>query len=237
MPLEHARLIASWVALSGQLNLCSEWLPGLPSDRLEILRRTMPNHGVTARPVDIFEHDPPRLWLVTDDRSQPRRDVIGVFNWDLDEQMIECSLNELGLDAREHYAAFDFWRNELTDSISGRLRVTIPGQSCRVLAVRRQSNRPQLISTSRHVTQGMVDVTGEVWDEKSRTLRGTSRLVRGDNYQLRIIVPDTSWRAKTITVSDGSSGAPCDVHQSGTLVRATIHSPGDQSAAWAVAFE
>jgi alpha-galactosidase len=57
MPLKHAQLICSWVALSGQLNLSSEWLPGLPAERLDILKRTMPQHQATARPVgQFFKH-------------------------------------------------------------------------------------------------------------------------------------------------------------------------------------
>lgn len=236
MPLEHARLIASWVALSGQLNLCSEWIPGLPAERLAILQRTMPNHAATARPVDLFERDPPRLWLVTDERSQPRRDVIGAFNWDRQERMIQYSVTELGLEAGVQYAAFDYWANEITPPIEGQLRVTVPGRSCRVLAVRPRSDRPQLISTSRHVTQGMIDVTAETWDAASRTLRGKSRLVGGDSYELRIVVPDTRWKAKMVTVSDNGSDVSASVRQEGTLVRATLQSQGDQEIAWAVAF-
>ena len=69
IPLKHARLITSWVALSGQFNLNSDWIPGLPPERLELLKRTMPHHGVTARPVDYFDTVMPGIWLVTDARQ------------------------------------------------------------------------------------------------------------------------------------------------------------------------
>jgi hypothetical protein len=70
--IEHARLICSWVTISGNLNLCSEWLPTLPPDRMDILKRTMPSHGLPSRPVDLFENELPRIWLLTDDRHEPR---------------------------------------------------------------------------------------------------------------------------------------------------------------------
>ena len=92
MPLKHAQLVCSWVALTGQLNLSSEWLPGLPPERLAILQRTMPGHGLLPRPVDLFEHDPPRIWLLTDDRGDVRRDVIGLFNWDDEEATFDETL-------------------------------------------------------------------------------------------------------------------------------------------------
>jgi len=62
----------------------------------------------------------------------------------------------------------------------------VPPGSCRVIAVRAVEAHPVLVSTSRHVTQGMVDVTGEVWDGVRKTLSGTSQVVGGDPYELRV---------------------------------------------------
>ena len=45
MPLAHAQLICSWAAISGQLTVFSEWLPGLPEDRVDLLRRRRPPDG------------------------------------------------------------------------------------------------------------------------------------------------------------------------------------------------
>jgi hypothetical protein len=191
----------------------------------------MPSHGAVARPLDLFEHDPPRLWLV------PRRDVIGAFNWDRQEQTIECSLKALGLDEGVEYVAFDYWANEVAEPIEERLRLTIPGRSCRMLAVKARSDRPQLVSTSRHVTQGMIDVTAETWELASRTLRGTSRVVGGDTYELRIVVPDAGWKAKSITLDDNGSGVFSDFQQVGALVRATLRLREDEEVDWAVEFE
>ena len=47
-----------------------------------------------------------------------------------------------------------------------------------------------LISTSRHVRQMAFDIKDLAWDGQQRVLRGTSRAVAGDPYQLRIYVPD-----------------------------------------------
>ena len=77
--------ITSWVALSGQVYLNSDWLPGLPAERLDIIKRTIPAHGATARPVDYFDAIMPRIWLVTDTRRPVRRDVLGLFNWESDD--------------------------------------------------------------------------------------------------------------------------------------------------------
>jgi hypothetical protein len=240
MPLNHAHLVCSWVAISGQLNLSSEWLPGLPADRLEILRRTMPSHGLLPRPADLLENDPPQLWLVTDERRTPRRDVIGIFNWDDDEQDFDYELGQLGLDEDVQYAAFDFWRNELAPKLTERLKVTVPGQSCQILAVRPIAEHPQVLSTSRHVTQGVIDVLEEKWSPADRTLRGRSEVVADDPYQLRILMPDhaTGWKIEAADAkADDGSKVDTKFDQSERLLRMTIDSAVTQEVNWMIQFE
>jgi len=94
LTLTQARTFASWVALSGCLNLVSEWLPGLPADRLECVKRSMPNTGLAARPLDLFEHMPAQAWRLTNGR----RHVAGLFNWDASKPVkVAVKLADLGL--------------------------------------------------------------------------------------------------------------------------------------------
>jgi len=234
MPLKHAQLICSWVALTGQLNLSSEWLPGLDAERLDILRRSMPAHGLLPRPSDLFENDPPRLWLLTDDRGRARRDVIGMFNWDKQQRTFAYPLDRLGLDAETEYVAFDYWANEPVAAVKERLQITVPRRSCRILAVRPRAAHPQVISTSRHITQGVVDITAEEWDAASRTLRGKSQVVGNDPYELRLALPaDGQWHIASVE----ASGLKAAHAQTSGLARVTIKSPVSQELAWSVKFK
>jgi hypothetical protein len=74
--------------------------------------------------------------------------------------------------------AFDYWSNAVVQPMKGRLQIAVPAESCRILAVRPRSADPQLLSTSRHISQGIVDVLEEKWDAGSRILAGRSRVVR-----------------------------------------------------------
>ena len=179
LALEHARLSCSWAAISGQITVASDAFDRLPPERVQILQRVMPAHGCRARPVDLFDEPLPRIWLVTDDRHEPRRDVIGLFNWSTKTAAIDVAVDRVGLPPGQ-YAAFDYWAEGLLPPIRERLTATVPPLSCRVLAVRATRGEPQLLSTSRHVTQGMVDVVAERWDAARRELSGTSRVVGGD---------------------------------------------------------
>ncbi len=236
-PLEQARVNASFTAITGDLFYNSDWMPDLPAERLDILKRTMPAHGLAARPADYFENDPARIWVLTDTRRQPRRDVVALINWEQKKPVdISISTARLGLPAAKEYVAFDFWSDTFLAPFSGELHATLPAASCRVLAIRPASAAPQLLSTSRHVTQGIVDVIEEKWDEAAKTLSGKSRVVANDPYELRVIVPvGDSWTAKEFSVP--GSDAKAEIKQDGPRIRAKISSATSREILWQIKFE
>ena len=83
----------------------------------------------------------------------PRRDLIGLFNWSDRPSNFDSALERIGLASGTDYVAFDFWANALVPALTNRLQTQLPARSCQMLAVRPRLDRPQLISTSRHVTQ------------------------------------------------------------------------------------
>lgn len=242
IPLESARCLASWNAISGQMISLSDWLPTLPANRIDIIRRCIPGHGVTARPIDLFSAWPPRHWLVTDQRpDRQRRDVIGLFNWSSQAEELSLPLKGIGLPQAEEYIAFDFWSGELFKPFKGTLRLTVPGAACRILAVRPLLPRPFLIGTSRHVTQGILEVKKEAWDAPSKTLAGTSAVVAEDVYELRIVAraPHADWSLEKAAVSaaDADAGVTIAASETNGLVRAVIKSPASRDVAWTVCFK
>lgn len=238
MPIAHARLLCSWVALTGQLTVMSDWLPELPAERLEILKRILPNHGLKPRPVDLFDHELPRIWILTDTRGETRRDVLGFFNWNEDEACrIEETAARLGLPDAKTYAGFDFWASKAIEPFSDRLAIDVPAGSCRLIAVRPTIDRPFVISTNRHISQGIVEVKEETWDENANSLSGRSRVVAGDPYELRIVAPfyTTGARAEEISVDCGDPEPR--LQQEGDDVRATFISPTSGEVFWQIRFK
>jgi len=262
LSVEQAQVSCSWAAIAGQLTIGSDDFKSLPPERIDVLRRVMPSHGATARPVDLFDEALPRVWLVTDDGGEPRRDVIGLFNWGDRAAEFDCTLKRLGLPEKgsdplspggltpfrtgTKYMAFDFWAGRMLPPVEKSLRATLPAQSCMVLAVRPVGAHPQLLSTSRHVTQGIVDVVEERWDGAAGALSGTSRVVGGDPYELRVATHTTGglWRASVAEVSpeDRAAGVSIEIvgseaKQERGLVRATVRSPKSRQVQWTVRFE
>ncbi len=245
VPLEHARALVSWVTLAGQLHASSIYFAELPDERLDLLRRAMPSHTLRPRPVDLFERRIPRVWLLTDDRADSPRYVVGLFNWKEKEPVtIEEGFARIGLPEAKQYAAFDYWANRFLRLDGQQLTETLPAASCRILAIRPAVDRPQLISTSRHITQGVVDVVEERWDAEAKSLRGTSKVVGNDPYELRIVRPtDGTWAVASVSVgqADREAGvkielvsATGDEQSVGWRVR--IDSPTNREVQWAVGF-
>ena len=202
LTLDQARANASWVSVTGQLFVVSDDFSKLTPDRLDVLKRVVPAHGRPARPVDLLEEDMPRIWHVTDTRGPVRRDVVALFNWDGKTTWdADYPLDRIGLPDAKSYIAYDFWGDRLLPTVADRLKATLPKSSCLILAVRPAVDHPQLISTSRHVTQGMIDVSNEKWDAATLTLSGTSKLVPGDVYELRIATGSKSWKAASVDSS------------------------------------
>jgi hypothetical protein len=241
LPLNEARLICSWLTISGQLSVSSDAFADLPAERLDLLKRTLPSHGLRPRPVDLFEEPIPRLWLLTDERRGVRRDVVGLFNWSNEEVQVEYALDRLGLPGRGDYVGFDYWANALVLAFKGQLHRTLPPRSCAVWSVRPVAAHPQLLGTSRHITGGIVDVLDEKWDAGARTLHGESRVVGGDAYELRIHAKKgrTSWQVADVEVGeeDRAAGVTAAVKEEGELVRVTIRSAKSRDVRWRVRFK
>ena len=91
-----------------------------------------------------------------------------------------------------------------------------------------------MVSTSRHITQGIVDVINEQWDGK-QTLSGESRVVAGDRYELRIVVPvgAQSWTVQSASV-EGIRDVTCT--QNGPGIRVSFVPKKTGTVKWTVDF-
>lgn len=193
LPLSQCRTLTSWAAIAGGLFSFADWVPKLPDERLELLRRTLaPHRRYTAtRPIDLFESPLANAWSITVGRQR----VFGLFNWsDTEPLTIDYEAAYAGLESERTYVGFDFWGNRFVPPFKGRLQATLAPTDCLVLAVAEQSEtEPVLVSTSRHVASPVFDVRSCEWDAQSRVMKGVSEVVGGEAYELRFCLPKR-WR-------------------------------------------
>ncbi len=235
VPLQQARALVSWTALSGQVHGSSESYPDLSAERLDLLKKSMPAHNADSRPVDLFERQIPAIWLVSDSLSHPMRFVLGVFNWQQQDSLeFNVSLNELGLDGA--YYCYDYWQQKRLENLSDSVTIKLPPASCSVLALRRIVDYPVVISTNRHVTQGIIDIKREEWSAAEARLQGQSELMPNTAYELFIALPaDSTHRRVRNIITEPALTVSFD--QKDQVLRAQFYSTKQQLVEWQINFK
>jgi hypothetical protein len=244
LTLDQARAWGSWIAISGQLNIASEWLPGLPEDKLDVIKRSMPNHGLCGRPIDLFENTLAQVWHLTAGAGQQRKDIIGLFNWDDKKpDTVRVELDRLNLPdcGSRTYVGFDYWADKFIPPFAGEFEAELRPASCIVISIHSLGERPVLVSTSRHITQGIVDVAEQIWDSGRNELRGKSNIVGSDPYELRIFAPTDAVSRQVssadVSKADHKAGVTIETKQAGPEIRITINSPENRLVSWKVLFK
>lgn len=95
-------------------------------------------------------------------------------------------LEWLGLDGSKKYVGFEYWDNTFIDPFSARLERTVPARTCQVVSLVEMRDEPQVIGTSRHITQGVMDLLSTEWNAGEKSLAGRSLIVGGDPYEIRV---------------------------------------------------
>lgn len=238
LTLDQARVWATLQGLTGQALMSSDRLMDLSEDRVELLRRVYP--ATDIRPLDLFPTERyKRIWDLKINHLGRAYDVVGVFNFG--ESKTERTLlkwKDLGLPEDELIHVFDFWNREYLGAWKKAMLVEAAPTSCRVLTLVPASSRIQLVSTSRHMTQGWVDLVSVEENAESKFIKGSSRVVKNDPYQLSFAFPrGTNYVIKQISARASGEALPVRVfnHQGWSAVQLT--SPTTGQVDWEVTFE
>ncbi|MBX6332530.1 MAG: NPCBM/NEW2 domain-containing protein, partial [Gemmatimonadaceae bacterium] len=244
MPDGTARAWATLFGLTGQSLMSSDRLTDLPASRVELLRRVFP--ATDIRPLDLFRPANIRKPIIDLKVHHLGRDydVVGIFNDSPDSTATRLlSWRALGLDTTATYHVYDFWGGAYYGAWEHGVFVDVPPADVRVVTLVRATDRPVLVSTSRHITQGWVDLLALHSGGTSAhpALSGRSRVIAGDPYTLTIGLPRgaATYRLAAARARGEGRGAPVRVswatHQGYATV--TIASDSTQTVAWDLAFE
>lgn len=116
--------------------------------------------------------------------------VVNVFNMESESGDAEILLNEdLGLDQKE-YIVYDYTQDKLVGILDKSFHVMLEGCESKIFSVREKQNRPQIISTSRHISQGAAEIKDMQWNHDVCELIVDAELIENVNYTLTLYVPD-----------------------------------------------
>jgi hypothetical protein len=238
LTLDQARAWATLQGLTGQALLSSDRLMDLSAERVELLRRVYP--AVDVRPLDLFPSQRnKRVWDLKVKHLGRSYDVVGVFNYD-DSRTEQNRLNweDLGLATTTPVHVFDYWNKEYLGAWENGMTVNVAPSACRVLTLLPDTDQIQLISTSRHITQGWVDLLAQRYDASSNTCTGTSKLIKDDPYELSFVFPrGKNFAVKKAAARGASGNLPVRIsnHQGWATVQ--VVSPRTAEVSWEISFE
>jgi hypothetical protein len=234
----QAKVDANFHALAGSTLFVSEAFNApYPADRIELLKRISPPTMDVGYPVDLFVRRPAQIWNMPVERPFGKWCVLAVFNWiGRGDQKFTATLDaarDLRLDPAKEYIAYEFWSKTLLGTFKGKFSPRgVAPYDCDVYSIVEKQDHPVLVSTSRHVRQMAFDIKDLAYDAPQRALRGTSRAVAGDPYQLRIWLPD-GFTAQSVSLSgDLVSTMKTD----GRLLTVDFTSPSGRDVDWKVSF-
>jgi len=169
-------------------------LERLPDPRIH-LRHPQLNHAPQYGKQPIW-------WMLEIDRPFEHWSVLARFNWREisrhwargDRAAEEVSFSDLGLCDQKEYLVYEFWSKRFLGKCKGSFTAPAqgPDNGMQVFAIREAREHPSIISTTRHISQGGVSLSGVKWDANAGTLSGTSAVVVGDPYVLTVYLPGGS---------------------------------------------
>ena len=249
----QAKVSANFHAFAGSTLFVEEaFNEAYPANRIELLKRISPPTMDVSYPVDLFARKPAQIWNMPIERSFGKWNVLGVFNY-TSKTPIEWltyttpasreaafkftaaldAAKDLRLDPDKEYIVYEFWSKTLIGTFKGTF-VTRPlnPYDCDIYSIVEKPDRPVLISTSRHIRQMAFDIKDLAYEGGQRMLRGVSRAVAGDPYQLRIYVPD-GFSGKRVELSDGLAAT---MTTTGNLLTVDYKSSTGKDVEWKVFF-
>jgi hypothetical protein len=204
--MNEARTVVTFAGLSGTPYSFADRLPNLPVERISLLKKTLPTLSII--PMDLFsrggyeswnlfnefspesyEHNFPRIIDLKINSVSGNYDVVAATNWTNEVQSRSISFgSKLGLDPERSYLVFDFWNKTFLGLMKDRIDLDIEPHDTRVLNIRQALERPQLLTTDRHISSSY-SIEMLEWEPESLIINGRSKNIPDTPYSLFFYLP------------------------------------------------
>jgi len=159
-----------------------------PSHSMMIDRTLSEMSGSGEREADGSQTSPYDLFML--EINKPWESWVMLGRTGTAEQKI--SFEDIGLDPNAGYIVYEFWTDDFlgTCKTSFSFGVIDPEFNCQLFCIRKMTDHPQILATSRHISCGATDLSEISWE--NNILKGTSTPVAGNPYTLTIYEPKDS---------------------------------------------
>lgn len=190
VPVEQAQTWATMDFLAGGHLMVSDPVSAYDEARLDVMRRVGP--PLVTRPASVATHGPdPEFMTLAAQKGGEQWAVVARFGWTEQPEKRE-PVQVFGLDPNASYLAFDFWNERFLGTVHGQAGFEALKQgACQAIAFRPLLNRPQILGTNRHLSQGAYELEAVRWS--GATLSGRFRRGPGREWSVYVHVP-AGWR-------------------------------------------
>ena len=205
------------------------------TDALLAGKRTAILSGKDPSPIDADQQGALAPWWLQEiDKPFEHWNVLARFDT-ADKGLAESDVRfeDLGLDPQPEYLVYEFWSKKLVQvSRSGFRAPAGEKGATQVFAIREKLDRPQLLSTSRHISQGAIELNELAWNPGTLAIEGVSKLLTNDPYEITLRIP-AGW--KPLKARIGVS--ECTPKVEGELVRISLLPATTEPMFWTISFE
>ncbi|MBI4976514.1 MAG: alpha-galactosidase [Spirochaetes bacterium] len=190
----QARSRVSFYGLAGLPVTMGDEFTALDDTRIDMLKRIIPVADI--HPMDLMQKKRAASYVTVNlsvCREFGNWNVVSIMNTKDEPLALNLSLSsDFHIDTRngKRYAVYDFWNQKFMGIVGDTMQLTIAPMDSAVLRITPLASYPQVISTSRHITQGGYDLNELRWDASANTLSGNSKCVSGETYRITLHVPE-----------------------------------------------
>lgn len=189
----QARSRVSFYGLAGLPVTMGDDLRTLPPERCELLRRLLPTADI--HPMDLSRKQRGSDYSVLN-LAVCRRfgswNVAAVTNFTAEPLRLSLQFGaDLQLDCGRgrRYAVCDYWNRRFLGVFGESLPLEIPAFDTAVLRITPLDDVPEIVFTSRHITQGAVELR-EIVRGEDGSLAGTALCVPGETWRMMVLLPE-----------------------------------------------
>lgn len=190
LTLPEVQTLLSVMSLSGGMLLLSDDLRGLPGERLQLARQTLPPSGKTAQALGVLSEEKPHRFVYTGvDRSGTTTALGALINWHDGPRELTLSARAFGLPDGD-YHAFELWSQQYQRlGPAGEVSLRLAPHGTALWLLRQARPQPQVVGLRHHLWQTLLLLDSESWDESSRRLTVTLTAQVACEGELHIAVP------------------------------------------------
>lgn len=195
LSMDMAKAWATLYGLTGQMLMFDDRMPDLSPSRIGILKKISP--AADIRPFDIFPSSKHKsIFDLKINHLGRKYDVVAIFNYEETMQRVaHLDFKLSGLDPECRYHAYDFWNEDYLGVYDAGLFIEVPPAACRAITLVKEDNFPVLLSTSRHIMQGWPDLEKFSIERRSSSIKGESKMIKGEKYTLTFGLPNDGKKA------------------------------------------